>query len=84
MKWGAKYTKPRQPVKILRSQAVENRKLASQWEHFIKKMTKSEKNKLIDNKRDSELVKKLRNKKSLVIKATPFPEPVEGKDSHWE
>ncbi len=44
---GAKYTKARRPVHLVRQKSCTNRSEASSWEHKIKKMTKQQKEKLI-------------------------------------
>ena len=44
---GAKYTKARRPVKLLYSEASENRSTASKREYFIKKLTREKKLQLI-------------------------------------
>ena len=45
---GAKYTKTRLPVKLVYSEASENRSTASKREYQIKKLTRTEKLKLIN------------------------------------
>ncbi|HFB54858.1 MAG TPA: GIY-YIG nuclease family protein [Hellea balneolensis] len=44
---GAKYTKTRRPVRLVYHEASDNRSTASQREHAIKKLSRSEKLKLI-------------------------------------
>lgn len=46
---GAKYTKTRRPVKLVYYESSENRSLASKRELEIKKLSRSEKLKFIDN-----------------------------------
>jgi len=46
---GAKYTKSRRPVKLIHVELTENRSLASKMESEIKKLSRSEKLKHIDN-----------------------------------
>ena len=48
-KKGAKYTKTRTPVKLIYSIEVENKSIASKEEYRIKKLTRTEKLKLIYN-----------------------------------
>ena len=48
-KKGAKYTKTRTPVKLIYSIEVENKSIASKEEYRIKKLTRTEKFKLIYN-----------------------------------
>ena len=45
---GAKYTKPRRPVRLLYSETASNRSLASRREYRIKSLSKSAKIKLIE------------------------------------
>lgn len=47
---GAKYTKTRLPVKLLCSWNVQDRSEASKWEYKLKKLTKKQKNFLIQTK----------------------------------
>ena len=46
--FGAKYTKARRPVRLVRSQEAENRSHASKLELFVKKKTKNKKKELIE------------------------------------
>jgi len=46
-KKGAKYTKARRPVELVYEEVAESRSLASKREYFIKKMSRTEKIKLI-------------------------------------
>ncbi len=46
---GAKYTKARRPVKLVYSEASEDRSSASKREYAIKKLTRVKKLKLIDH-----------------------------------
>ncbi len=45
---GAKYTKPRRPVKLVYQESSENRSSASKREYAIKKLTRLKKLQLID------------------------------------
>ncbi len=47
--WGAKYTRVRQPVKLVYSEDLENRSEASKRECEIKKLTRIKKLELINN-----------------------------------
>ncbi|HKL44303.1 MAG TPA: GIY-YIG nuclease family protein [Candidatus Absconditabacterales bacterium] len=46
-KTGAKYTKSRRPVKLVRNQKTKNKVSAMQLEYKIKKMSKEKKEKMI-------------------------------------
>jgi len=48
-KLGAKYTRARRPVKLVYSKKYRNRSLASKAEARMKKLTREEKLKLIEN-----------------------------------
>ncbi len=48
-KLGAKYTKSRRPVSLVYSEQCQDRSAASKREHQIKKLSKPEKSKLIQN-----------------------------------
>lgn len=48
-KLGAKYTKPRRPVKLVYSKRFRNRSTASKAESRIKKLSREEKIKLINS-----------------------------------
>lgn len=52
-KLGAKYTLARRPVRLVYSQKFKNRSTASREEARIKKLKKTEKQKLIDKSADS-------------------------------
>ncbi len=48
--WGAKYTRVRQPVKVVYSEEYEDRSSACKRESEIKKLSRTEKLELIKNK----------------------------------
>jgi len=50
--WGAKYTRIRQPVKLVYTEELENRSTASKREYEIKKLTRKKKLELIENFRN--------------------------------
>ena len=48
-KKGAKYTKARRPVELVYKEVADNRSLASKREYFIKKLSRTDKIRLIEN-----------------------------------